>query len=221
MGGVPGGLAGELRDALGLVRAVETGTYHGGTTRELAQLFGDVVTIELSVELHREAVASFEGIPQITALQGDSGKLLPSLADPTVATLWFLDGHWSGGPTAGHESECPVLAEIAALAAGHTDDCVLIDDARLFAAPPPPPHDPQQWPTLIEVFDALRGSHPQHHVTVLADLMIAVPARAKPIVDRFGQSLADRFGQSLASASDGDEPPPASGLRSLFGRVKR
>jgi hypothetical protein len=213
MGGVPRGLAVELRDALGLVRAVETGTYRGGTTRELAEMFPAVVTIELSPELHREAVASFEGIPQITALHGDSGTLLPGLADPSVPTLWFLDGHWSGGSTAGQDSECPVLAEIAALATGHVDDCVLIDDARLFAAPPPPPHDPQQWPTLIEVFDALRGSHVQHHVTVLADLVIAVPASAKPIVDRFGQSLP--------WASDGDESSPASGLRSLLARVKR
>jgi hypothetical protein len=213
MGGVPGGLAVELRDALGLVRAVETGTYRGGTTRELAEMFPEVVTIELSSELHREAVAAFEGTPQITALHGDSGTILPELADRSVPTLWFLDGHWSGGPTAGQEAECPVLAEIAALADGHADDCVLIDDARLFAAPPPPPHDPQQWPTLIEVFDALRSAHPQHHVTVLADLAIAVPAGAKPVVDRFGQSLAQ--------PSDGAESPPATGLRSLLGRVKR
>jgi hypothetical protein len=213
MGGVPGDLAVELRDALGLVRAVETGTYRGGTTRELAEMFNEVVTIELSVELHQVAAAGFEGIPKINALQGDSGTILPTLADPSVPTLWFLDGHWSGGPTAGQEAECPVLAEIVALAGGHADDCALIDDARLFAAPPPPPHDPRHWPTLIEVFDALRTAHPRHHVTVLADLVIAVPLGAKPVVDRFGQSLA--------SAPDSADPSAATGLRSLLGRVKR
>jgi hypothetical protein len=211
MGGVPGHLAVELRDELGLVRAVETGTYRGGTTRDLAEMFPSVVTIELSPELHRAAAAEFAGIPAIRALEGDSASLLPSVADPRQPTLWFLDGHWSGGPTAGQEAECPVLDEIAALAAGHESDCVLIDDARLFAAPPPPPHDPARWPSLVEVFDALRAAHPDHHVTMLADLVIAVPPTAKPIVDRFGQSLA------FADES----PPPSRGVRSLLGLVKR
>jgi hypothetical protein len=211
MGGVPGDLAVQLRDELGLVRAVETGTYRGGTTRELAQMFPSVVTIELSPELHRDAVAEFEGIPAIRALQGDSALLLPDVADPAKPTLWFLDGHWSGGPTAGKDAECPVLDEIAALAAGHDGDCVLIDDARLFAAPPPPPHDPAQWPSLVEVFDALRAAHQEHHVTMLADLVIAVPSSAKPVVDRFGQSLA------LID----ERPPPSRRVRSLLGLVKR
>jgi hypothetical protein len=211
MGGVPGGLVVELRDALSLTRAVETGTYRGGTTRELAEMFPAVVTIELSAGLHTAAVAELAGIPAITALHGNSAALLPELADPATPTLWFLDGHWSGGPTAGEEAECPVLDEIAALAAGHANDCVLIDDARLFAAPPPPPHDPAQWPSLVEVFDALRAVQPEHHVTVLADLVIAVPRAAKPIVDRFGQSLA---------VVD-EEPAPSTGLRALLGLVKR
>jgi hypothetical protein len=211
MGGVPGDLAVQLRDEIGLVRAVETGTYRGGTTRELAQMFPSVVTIELSPELHRDAVAEFEGIPAIRALQGDSALLLPDVADPAKPTLWFLDGHWSGGPTAGKDAECPVLDEIAALAAGHDGDCVLIDDARLFAAPPPPPHDPAQWPSLVEVFDALRAAHQEHHVTMLADLVIAVPSSAKPVVDRFGQSLA------LID----ERPPPSRRVRSLLGLVKR
>jgi hypothetical protein len=210
MGGVPLGLAADLRDALGLVRAVETGTYRGGTTRQLAEMFPTVATIELSTELHEAAVANLAGIAAITALQGDSGVILPTLAEPSIPTLWFLDGHWSGGPTAGQEAECPVLAEIGALAGSHRSDCILIDDARLFAAPPPPPHDPRQWPTLLEVFDALRASQPEHHITVLADLVIAVPPSAKPIVDRFGQSLVA-----------GDGSPASSGLRALLDRVKR
>src|SRR5690349_15189258 len=125
MGGVPQQLAIELRDALDLVRAVETGTYRGGTTRDLADMFPAVTTVELSEELHKAAVAQFAGVAEITALHGDSGKILPALADASVATLWFLDGHWSGGPTAGQDAECPVMDEIAALALGHRDDCIL------------------------------------------------------------------------------------------------
>jgi hypothetical protein len=210
MGGVPDLLGLALRDELGLTRAVETGTYRGGGTRRLADLFQVVVTVELSPELHASASAALADLPQVTTLCGDSADLLPGLADAAVPTLWFLDGHWSGGPTAGEEAECPVLEEIAALREGHEDDCVLIDDARLFAAPPPPPHDPEQWPTLLQVFDALRDARDGQHITLLDDLVIAVPWRAKPVVDRFGQELGGREPEAVSA-----------GWREVLSRLKR
>ena len=48
MGRVPPDLAVELRDQLGLRRAVETGTYSGEGARVLAGLFDSAITIELS-----------------------------------------------------------------------------------------------------------------------------------------------------------------------------
>jgi predicted O-methyltransferase YrrM len=209
MGGVPDKLGVALRDALGLTRAVETGTYRGGGTRQLAHIFETVVTVELSPELHASASAAMADLPHVTALCGNSADVLPGLTDAGAPTLWFLDGHWSGGPTAGEDAECPVLEEIAALRPGRVDDCVLIDDARLFAAPPPPPHDPDQWPTLLEVFDALRAAREDQHITMLDDLVIAVPRRAKPAVDRFGQGSAD------------PEASPAGGWREVLSRLKR
>jgi hypothetical protein len=124
--------------------------------------------------------------------------------------LYWLDGHWSGGPTAGAGAECPLLDEIAAIAKGHPDDCVLIDDARLFAAAPPPPHDPEQWPTLVAVFDALRSARHGAHVTMIGDVVIAVPARAKAAIDRYGrEALSPDAG---ANGSEGRR----SGLRRLL-----
>jgi hypothetical protein len=172
-------------------------------------MFETVVTVELSPELHALAATALADLPKVTLICGNSAEVLPALADATVPTLWFLDGHWSGGPTAGEEAECPVLEEIAALRAGHEDDCVLIDDARLFAAPPLPPHDPDQWPTLVEIFDALRATRGGQHITVLDDLVIAVPQRAKPVVDRFGQRLGE------------PDSPPTRGWREVLLRLKR
>jgi len=37
-----------------------------------------------------------------------------------------------------------VLDELAAIADGHPDDSIVIDDARLYAAAPPPFHDTTQ-----------------------------------------------------------------------------
>ena len=122
MGSVPVSLAAELQRSLGLGRAVETGTYLGDGARRLADIFPKVVTIELSDELYEKARSSLRDQPTIKALHGDSRLLLAGLVDPEVATLFFLDGHWSGGYTAGQESECPVLQELAALRGGNPND---------------------------------------------------------------------------------------------------
>jgi hypothetical protein len=187
VGSVPPRLATALRDQLELRRAVETGTYHGITARILGGIFDEVVTVELSSELAASAAAGLVDTPNVRVVNGDSRRELGGLADRELPTLYFLDGHWSGGPTAGVDAECPVLEEIAALAQGNPRDCVFVDDARLFAAPPPPPHKPDQWPTLMEVLDALRQIRPGHHLTLLEDQVIAVPAAAKPLIDAFGR----------------------------------
>lgn len=152
-------------------------------------MFDTVTTIEWSGELHARAEASNGDLTNVTFLHGNSAEVLPQTVRANAPGLYFLDGHWSGDITAGEEFECPVLAEIAALEAGHADDCVVIDDARLFIAPPPPPHKAEQRPTLIEVFDALRAVRPDHHTTVLDDQVFAVPRAARPVLDEFGQSL--------------------------------
>jgi len=192
MGSVELQFASDLSAALGLRRAVETGTYRGDTARVLAQAFPSVITIELSPELHGAAVTALADEPRIRPLQGHSANVLRDVNEPTTPTLYYLDGHWSGGPTAGAEDECPVLAELAAIEAGHPDDCVLIDDARLFTSAPPPPHNREMWPTLIEVFDALRARWPEHIVTVLADQVVAVPPRARDALDAYGLRVAPR-----------------------------
>ena len=126
------GLARELRALLGLSRACETGTFHGEGAEALSRVFPSVVTVELSEELHTRAKARLRAKPNISFVLGDSRHVLPRLVDPSVPTFWFLDGHWSDGPTAGGDAQCPVMAEIRALASGHPNDCIVIDDARLF-----------------------------------------------------------------------------------------
>jgi hypothetical protein len=193
-------LASDLRAAVGLRRAVETGTYRGDTARALATVFPAVVTIELSADLHRAATAALADVQSIRAVHGHSSQVLSDVRDPQTPTLFFLDGHWSGGATAGIEDECPVLEELEALAGGHPDDCLLIDDARLFASAPPPPHNPEMWPALVEVFDAIRLRWPEHLVTLLADQVIAVPPTGRAAVDAYGRRIGVPRVTTLARA---------------------
>jgi hypothetical protein len=186
MGTIDLRLATDLRDEVGLQRAIETGTYRGRTARALASVFDSVITIELSQSLHERAASTLGNSPQVEAMHGHSSEVLRKVVRGDIPTLYFLDGHWSGGNTEGTDDECPLLDELAAIGAGHQDDCIVIDDARLFTSAPPPPHDPTHWPTIVEVFDAIRSRRPDHVVTLLSDQVIAVPQRAKPLIDAHG-----------------------------------
>lgn len=185
MGVLPLELAKDLREQLGLRRAIETGTYRGRGTRLLASAFPEVVTIEVAPLLARAAAESLRDVSGAEVREGSSRDVLPSLIDPKKPTLYWLDGHWSGGPTGGAEDECPVLAEIDAISAGHENDCILIDDARLFLAPPPPPHRPEQWPTFEEIKEAFASTRPNHVVIEAHDIVVAVPAEARDAAAAF------------------------------------
>lgn len=189
MGGVPLDLAARLRETCGLRRAIETGTYKGGGAQALAAYFEEVQTIELSEELALLAREWQPDYPNVTVVNEDSRIALTRLVDRDTPTLYFLDGHWSGGPTAGEQDECPVMGELGALKSGGPEDCIIVDDARLFACPPPPPHDPAQWPTLVELFDKLRELDPGRHTTLVGEYVINVPAGAKAIVDDWGAAV--------------------------------
>jgi hypothetical protein len=182
---VPQALSRDLRDRFGLVRAIETGTYRGQGSRLLAEVFPKVTTIEVVPQLADAAKAALAGLPQVDVIEGSSRDVLPTLVDAAQPTLYWLDGHWSGGVTGGENDQCPVLAEIAAIAPGHPDDCILVDDARLFLAPPPPPHALEQWPTYRDLEDAVTAIRPGHRVMVAHDVVIAVPAAATDIVRAF------------------------------------
>jgi len=224
VGSIPVRLVAELQEALQLARAIETGTFEGDGTRELAQVFPQVVSIELAEENFSRASRRLRPYRNVDLVLGDSGQSLGPLLRPDVPTLYFLDGHWSEGP-AGADSQCPVIHELAALRGGHPDDCVIIDDAQFFLAAPPPPYNPAQWPRLVEVLDALRAQYPSHHVTLLDDQIIAVPAAAAPIVDAAGLRAAQRGVQSklgrLRRQLLGDHLGPLSPTRRVLRHMRR
>jgi hypothetical protein len=191
MGAVPTRLAQALRRELSIDRAVETGTYQGGGARVLAGIFPRVITIELSEELYRDASVELAALPNIQLLHGDSRELLKDVLTPAEPTFYWLDGHWSGGSTAGAQAECPLLVELDAIRCGHPNDAIVVDDARFITASPPPPHNPDDWPTLVDVIDALRTPTSQRHITLLDDLVIAVPQRARPLVEDYARGRQD------------------------------
>ncbi len=213
MGAAPITVAAELRAALGLSRVIETGTFQGEGAREFSKIYPAVVTIELDEDIYRRTKARLGGIANIEFVMGDSGDVLSEWVNPSIPTFYFLDGHWSGGPTGGAVDQCPLLSELAALKAGHPADSIVIDDARQFLSAPPPPYNPDDWPTIVQVIDALRDIHPDHHITILDDQVFAVPREARAVVDRLGQRLNRSVVRSAARGVLGDRLAPWSPAR--------
>jgi hypothetical protein len=163
----------EIRDygrRFGLRTLVETGTYFGDTVEELRGDFDTVYTVELDDYLHRAAARRFRGIPGVRLLHGDSGRMLPQILGELKAdTLFWLDGHYSGGFTACGELGCPLELELEAIFAhprqGHV---VLIDDARLFGLDP-------AYPTIERLRGFVAARRPALRMEVRHDVIRLVP----------------------------------------------
>ncbi len=188
--GPPETLVLALQRRLGLDDFIETGTYRGETAAWAAEHFARVTTVELFPELHTAAQVRFRAKPGVRALGGDSPAVLreivPALAG---AALFWLDAHWSGLGTAGREAECPLLEEITLINAVSRTHTVLVDDARLFCAPPPRPHRAGHWPDLAATVSAL-GDRGRRHVVLFQDVFVAVPAGERDFLNAWLQDEA-------------------------------
>jgi FkbM family methyltransferase len=174
-----------LKKALPLEVFVETGTFEGETLASVQGLFRQCYSVELSAARAEQARARFGPESRVHIEQGSSPDFLKKLA-PKVAgesVLFWLDAHWcAAAGTAGEASQCPLLEELGAIGSLNKQSLILIDDARLFLAPPPAPHEISQWPRLHQVLDALRSLSPVHSVIVVNDVIAFFP---KTITEAF------------------------------------
>ena len=123
-----------LADRTGAQILIETGSYLGDTVRALRGRFDLIASIEIAPELAKPLQKEFAGDKSIRIALGDSGeelnRLLLEVKDPVV---FWLDAHYSGGPTLGF-GHVPIFAELDAIkrlatAAAHA---ILIDDPKDF-----------------------------------------------------------------------------------------
>jgi len=191
--GLPCDLVEFLATEHGLDSFFETGTYYGGSSAWAAERFATVRTVESAPRLFAIARLKLSRFANVQLEFGDSRAALARALPGLPPTLFWLDAHWAGGQTAGgSDDQCPLLDELRLIAPHLDRHFVLIDDARLFAMPPPLPHDATAWPCLAEVFDVLRSRH-QPYITISRDVIAAVPAHAKP-------SLIAYFQHALSNA---------------------
>lgn len=162
-----------LKENLNLTTVVEGGTYKGGTAKKLIKECQKVYTTEKSDVMFETAKENIGAIRNITQLRGDTRDHLPSLASQNDNILFWLGAHWSGGDTYGEQDECPLLQELEIIfSSAMKNYAILIDDARLFLAPPPLPHKVKNWPAIKQVADVI----PLHFdMIVHEDVIYIVP----------------------------------------------
>ncbi len=150
---------------------LETGTYLGDTLRVMKNYFDVLISVELSKELYQRNKERFSDCPHVMLWCGSSGDLLSEMLRHVGKgrILFWLDAHYSGAGTARGEQDCPVLAELAAIAGTKRHDhCILIDDALCFTQTP-------GYPTIEEIRKVLLGINPEFSITVENDCIAALP----------------------------------------------
>jgi hypothetical protein len=178
----------------------ETGTYYGTSSAWAAERFAEVRTVERAPMLFAIARVKLGRFRNVKLEFGDSRELLQRELPSLPPTLFWLDAHWSGGQTAGQgDGECPLLDELRLIAPDLDRHFLLIDDARLFAMPPPPPCSAEAWPCLTEIFDVLRSRH-QPYITICRDVIVVVPAHARPGLVGYLQRTLPEAGVAVTGA---------------------
>ena len=145
---------------------VESGTYQGDTAWFFRKKLRSIVSIEVHPQLAALAKNRFKAWRNITIVEGDSGDVLPSIcASLQGPTLFWLDGHYSGGITGSGREACPVWRELDAITTTTRNDwSAFIDDARLFGVDP-------AYPSIQELREYAASRCPRHELVVENDII--------------------------------------------------
>lgn len=177
-------LARDLARSGGIRDFVETGTFVGYALPWASRTFERVWTVELSPQFLAQAKAANPGLANVAYHLGDSASELPKIVHQLKGpALFWLDAHAGAGNFADHDI-CPLVEELETVLASAHDHCILVDDARAFLAPPPPPFDYRKWPSLDQIFAAV-AKRPSYIIVAIADVLIIVPGKHRELVAQF------------------------------------
>jgi len=125
---------------------VETGTYYGDMIEALKENFERIYTVELDEFLFKTAKKRFVKNNHIEVIHGDSGEKIKEIIQKiNQPTLFWLDGHLSGGETAQGKKDTPIYEELDVIfKSKNLNHVIIIDDARCFG-------NESDYPTLDEL----------------------------------------------------------------------
>lgn len=183
-----------IRDEFKINEFVETGTNYGDTTEWASNHFDRVFSSELSAKLYSNVTNRFKNVKNIELFYGNSPDHIRKINTKLINPIFWLDAHWSGGETAGIGSECPLLEELNAILEIKTYcPIILIDDARLFLAPPPPPHNTSHWPSISDIINCC-NKYIKASVIVISDTILISPLSSQSkILEIINKNLNENY----------------------------
>jgi hypothetical protein len=158
---------------------VETGTFMGDTVDYFKDQFSEVISIELAADLAQKAKKRFDGVKNVTIIQGDSAQVLKKIVkNRKEPILFWLDGHYSSEffvgdvfiKTAKTDVDTPVVDELKTILECNTDHIILVDDARLFVGL-------NDYPSISQVKKIVRKSGKKYAVKVELDIIRITPKK--------------------------------------------
>jgi len=128
--------------------------------------FDKVYSIELDSKLFNEATKRFKYDRNVHLVHGDSGaKIFDIIHELDAQSIFWLDGHYSGGYTAKGFLDCPILGEIDGVFSGKIKNHILlIDDARCFVGE-------NSYPTIEELRAYVLKYNNLYKMTVDCDII--------------------------------------------------
>lgn len=149
---------------------IETGTYLGEMIDAVKEKFEKVISIELDKKLFYKAKNKFSTNNHIEIINGDSAKVLfKILTKIEKPTLFWLDGHYSGGTTAKGNLNTPIYQELNAILSHKIKNhIILIDDARLFIGK-------DDYPTLSQLQSLVLQKNPRLNFEYKNDIIRIYP----------------------------------------------
>jgi len=149
---------------------IETGTYMGSTSKWASTQFKKVHTIELSEFIYNQIKDDLLQMGNITPHFGDSRDVLPNILANIINEniIFWLDGHYSAGITAGKDSPCPLLKELDIILSRSNDDIIIIDDARCLMGG-------EGWPSIFELNKKVESAIEKRFMIICDDNLYIVP----------------------------------------------
>jgi hypothetical protein len=209
-----------LKQLFHLTRFVETGTFKGGTSIWASQFFKQVDTIEFSKPIYLETSQKFKHIPNINFINQDSrvalSEIVRTACDPI---LFWLDAHWCSMGSYGENDQCPLIEELNIISSSPISHFILIDDARLFMAPPPLPNLIKFYPNINQITETSN----KYSLTIYEDVIFMLPVNTQ---EAFGIYLQKKitqawleYGKEIERLAALEKRGKFSKTRSLLGNI--
>lgn len=161
----------EYKNNFNLNTLVETGTFQGEMIEAQRKNFSNIYSIELSPEYFIKAVDKFKRFKHIQIIQGDSAKKLKEVTSMLVSpSLFWLDGHYSGGNTAKGDLNCPIYEELDTIFSGNYDHVLVIDDAKDF-------NGTEDYPTIEALNAYVVSKRPNYEMDLRDNIITFYPSK--------------------------------------------